>query len=818
MKARRQSNRVLVGLGATLLIVSGQIRAEIDPVSLWSSLVQPTFDTNKVTRVENVELRRDVATLTLADGQFAFSQPVAATRDGEGRVFAAAFKGTGFLHFAPTLPMEKQQLALHSGQEVLKAEFTEAVFVFTDNTLAEFSKQARLRTGDPSRLQKLYESSSKRWTRYGFNDEPRLLKSLLSIRPERHTYFMAELKTRRHGWLFLVFDRADPEEVALVHFDSGRRAVSIWSKFPAGGRRPQEVFADLLLHYEYRISGYKLDVTVKKNTELLGEAELKLEMQQDGERVLLLGLDPNLRVSAVVDEAGQSMAFFQPRDPKDDIFFGNYLVVVSPEAFEQKPITLRIRYAGKRVVRKVGSGNFFCESFGWYPSYGSGLSSFADRSDFDITLRVPKKYTPVAVGTKMEDREENDYRITRWKSDLPLAVAGFAFGDYKTETATVGDTQVEIYANKQPDDVLRGIEIAAGGGARPGASAAPVAIGALSPSRMAKEMATEIANSLRVMESFFGPYPYKKLAVCNIPYSYGQGWPSLLYLSALSFLDSTQRNALGIRDHSRITFAFRAHETSHKWWGHRVSWKSYHDQWLSEGFAEFSGILYTLYRKDPDEYFRLVRKDREDLLAKDREGVVYEQLGPIYAGYRLSSSKHPGGYSTVVYNKGGWVLHMIRMLLYDPRNEKDFDARFKTMMQDFTNTFHNQPASTEDFKKIVEKHIIPNMDVDGNGKMDWFFDSWVYGSGIPHYEFSYAVNPAAQQGQFVLQGVLRQSRVPENFRMIVPIFVRVDDRMTRLGWIPLVQAEKSFEVLLQFRPDKVTINEWEDVLSTVEYK
>ena len=331
-------------------------------------------------------------------------------------------------------------------------------------------------------------------------------------------------------------------------------------------------------------------------------------------------------------------------------------------------------------------------------------------------------------------------------------------------------------------------------------------------------MATEIANSLRVMESFFGPYPYKKLAVCNIPYSYGQGWPSLLYLSALSFLDSTQRNALGIRDHSRITFAFRAHETSHQWWGHRVSWKSYHDQWLSEGFAEFSGILYTLYRKDPDEYFRLVRKDREDLLAKDREGVVYEQLGPIYAGYRLSSSKHPGGYSTVVYNKGGWVLHMIRMLLYDPRNEKDFDARFKTMMQDFTNTFHNQPASTEDFKKIVEKHMIPNMDVDGNGKMDWFFDSWVYGSGIPHYEFSYAVNPAAQQGQFVLQGVLRQSRVPENFRMIVPIFVRVDDRMTRLGWIPLVQAEKSFEVLLQFRPDKVTINEWEDALSTVEYK
>jgi len=161
---------------------------------------------------------------------------------------------------------------------------------------------------------------------------------------------------------------------------------------------------------------------------------------------------------------------------------------------------------------------------------------------------------------------------------------------------------------------------------------------------------------------------------------------------------------------------------------------------------------------------------------------------------------------------------MIRMMLYDPRNQKDFDARFKTMMQDFTSTFHNQPASTEDFKAILEKHMTSNMDLDGNGKMDWFFDSWVYGTGIPHYEFSYAVNPAAQQGQFVLKGVLRQSRVPEGFRMSVPMFVHLDDRMIRLGWINVVEAQHSFEVPLSFQPDKVTINQWEDVLSTVEYK
>ena len=781
------------------------------------------MDPSKVGTVEDVTLQRDVATLTLNWGQICLSRPLQAAGSHE-RVVGAVFEGSGNLRLSPTLGMERQQLAFHSKEPVLQAEFERAFFIFTDDTAQELQGQLRFGEGNSAQLEKHYREWIKKLQRYGRDWTPRLLKGLLAEDPTRHAFFVAELKTRKHDRLTLIFDSADPEEVELVHLGSDRHVGDVWAKFPSGGRTPDEAFADPLGHHDYLVKSYVLDMTVEKSTELSGQAKVELEMKSEGERVVLLSLDPTLRVSEVTNSDGHPLNFFQPRDPKDDFFLGDYLAVVSPSPFPRGAVTLGFKYSGKRIIEKVGPGNFFCQSFGWYPSYGLGRVSlndntFAARVDFDITLRVPERFDAVVVGTKVEDRKDKRYRITRWKSDIPLAVAGFAYGDYKIHKEKVGNIEVEVYANKEPGGQLRGITLAEflpG----PGAPGRGRTLGSLSPSRLAETMAVEVANNLRLMERYFGPYPYSKLAVTNIPYSYGQGWPSLLYISSLSFLDSTQRHQLGIRDHVRITDFFRAHETSHQWWGHVVGWKSYHDQWLSEGFAEFSGILYTQFRKNPDESFRLLRRNRESLLTKDRYGAVHDQIGPIYAGLRLSSRRHPSGYSVVVYKKGGWVLHMLRMMLYEPR-DKESDQRFIAMMHDFTKRYQNQPASTEDFKQVVEKYMLPSMNMDSNGTMDWFFDSWVYGTGIPHYEFRYEIKPAAE-GKWEVSGALQQTRVPENFRMIVPVFVHRGDGLQRLGWVNATSRETPFQVILPFKPDKVTIkvtiSEWEDILATIDYK
>src|SRR5205807_3906833 len=224
----------------------------------------------------------------------------------------------------------------------------------------------------------------------------------------------------------------------------------------------------------------------------------------------------------------------------------------------------------------------------------------------------------------------------------PLFPYTTLFRSYNEKAGTV---DIDIYANRQPDDFMHSIEQVTEG-SLPGESTFGMpAMGSLSPSVMAKTMGIEVANTVRLFELYFGPYPYKHLAVTNIPYSYGQGWPGLLYLSALSFLDSTQRHNLGIRDNIRLTDFFRAHESSHQWWGHRVGWKSYHDQWLSEGFADFSGILYVQYGKNMKEALARWRKEKELLHNKDLHGHVIESLGPIWMGGRITSSATgPGSY------------------------------------------------------------------------------------------------------------------------------------------------------------------------------
>ena len=78
---------------------------------------------------------------------------------------------------------------------------------------------------------------------------------------------------------------------------------------------------------------------------------------------------------------------------------------------------LEFQYGGKHVVVKVGSGNFFCQSFGWYPTVFAsepGVDAFAFRSNFDLTFRNPKKYSLVATGNKVSELFRLRIQTSRW--------------------------------------------------------------------------------------------------------------------------------------------------------------------------------------------------------------------------------------------------------------------------------------------------------------------------------------------------------------------------------------------------------------------
>jgi aminopeptidase N len=219
-------------------------------------------------------------------------------------------------------------------------------------------------------------------------------------------------------------------------------------------------------------------------------------------------------------------------------------------------------------------------------------------------------------------------------------------------------------------------------------------------------------------------------------------------------------------------------------------------------------------RRGQKEFVEGLRLGREQLFSKDRNGAVYNNIGPIATGFRLNTCEH-AGYGTVVYTKGGWVLHMLRMMMIDFQAQ-DADERFKAMMNDFTKAHYNQGASTRDFQHIAEKYMTAPMNIDGSGKLDWFFNQWVYGTAIPNYEVSYTLIPQGKGTKISLQ--ITQSNVPANFGMLVPIYVHQGKKVMRLGLLPVRGQGNTLEYEVGFPIDRITINEWEDVLCTVSYK
>jgi hypothetical protein len=794
---------VLVSLFSTSSYA--QASAAPSAASVWNALSNPAMDPAKSAHAENVEIVRDRVHITLLDGTIQFAQPV------NGVTFAAVFHGKGRVQAEPPNPIEAQQLMLFTKQDKLDMPFTEATFSFTDGLADDVAKQVKWQASGATN-DDLYAKRQKEREDLGASALPRLLQGILSADRARNAFFFADLKTANKGWVEFELDALGPEEIGIGRWvDVGPvKNHDLWMSFPANGRTSAEAWKDPQAKEDFSIRAYHINAVVTSGAELHATARVDIEPRLSGQSVLLFGLDSNLRVDSVKDARGSALSFYQSRENKDRYqSYGNYVAVILAQALQPgTPQSLEFQYGGKRAIRKAGNGNYFCESSGWYPERPN---SFSARADFDLTFHSPKNSVLVATGEKTSETLDGNTRVTAWKSEIPLAVAGFAYGDYKVANDKAGEVTVDIYANREPDDLMAQLQRLFESGAIQGA------VGTLTPSAMAKTMGQEMANTIRLFSLYFGPYPYKHLSVTSLPisYSYGQGWPGLIYLWSGSFLDATQRHEIGLPDGVQLTDFFRAHESSHQWWGHRVGWKSYHDQWLSEGFAEFSGNLYVQYRQNMKEYVNRWRREKELLKTKDMKGHAVESLGPIWMGQRIASSETGGAsYQDLIYSKGGFVLHMLRMQLSDSRNP-DPDHLFKDMMQDYCKTFDNQAASTEDFKAMVEKHMTRNMDLDGNHKMDWFFNQYVYGTGIPQYSFHASVE-ATPDGKTHIKGELTRSGVPDTWKDAVPLYAHMGDKTVRLGTLASTHSSEPLDATLAAKIDRVSINDYEDMLADVK--
>ena len=303
-----------------------------------------------------------------------------------------------------------------------------------------------------------------------------------------------------------------------------------------------------------------------------------------------------------------------------------------------------------------------------------------------------------------------------------------------------------------------------------------MALGMMSTTGLNKKALAEGEMAVQLYSDYFGPSSFKRLSVSQqTACDFGQAWPGLVWIPICYYFDTTVRHQLGMdwgdRGYWKIV---TPHEIAHQWWGHTVGFNSYRDQWMSEGFAEMSASLYLqLVEQNQKKFVAFWNDERELLLEHNAMGFRAIDAGPVTMGYRLSNSRTGNDVTRrLIYPKGGYILHMLRMMMWD---QKTHDDNFKAMMQDFVKTYAYSAATTEDFKAIVEKHMTTDMKAMNGVNMDWFFDEYVYGTQLPNYHFDYAHFDPGTNGDIVFSFKLTQSGVDDKFHMLVPIYVELAD-------------------------------------------
>ncbi len=136
------------------------------------------------------------------------------------------------------------------------------------------------------------------------------------------------------------------------------------------------------------------------------------------------------------------------------------------------------------------------------------------------------------------------------------------------------------------------------------------------------------------------------------------------------------------------------------------------------------------------------------------------------------------------------------------------------MMHDYLATYSGKSASTQDFQRMAEKHMRPEMDLEHNGRLDWFFQEWVYGTEVPSYRLEYTLSDA-DGGKTLLTMKITQEGVDPLFKMRVPVYVDYDGHPVKLGTVPISGSSTSNElkVTLARRPRRVLLNANDDILA-----
>jgi hypothetical protein len=718
--------------GSVRWLVHGQ-----DRLTSVEGLYKLRLNTKRQFRINNLKVSSEDLTLQIPSG-YAYAA------DSEQGSTAFVLVGQGDLTFAPKPSAEKGQVKLFAGEDTLKGKIRSAfVRVNPYDINAHFSDGALVEEPvRPDALETAQEIFDEDVVKSFGLDLSDLSRETWSLVPPVGD-FLTEINTPKFGTLTYTQANNESEDISL--FDrKKRRNISAYAsarKLAARGR-----FYSDDEQIDYTVQHYDIQTNFSPDRQWLeGRTVLKLKVRSYVLGTLTLRLADSLAVHSITSPRFGRLLSLRVKGQ-------NSVLVNLPTALSRgDEITLAVSYAGRletatpeREVLSLGDPQegqptqmehldvvvpaerrtVYTNRSYWYPQ--SPVPTYATAQ---MRLTVPDSIACVASGMPAQG---NPVRLDTAAGVEPRRLYVFSatqparyFAVVLTKLSPPVKDTVKLAPEGTPS-----IGSADGGGSGGARSTDPglalvyysqMELNVIANPRQSSRVRSFLEQANTILSTYANivrdvPYPSFTLALVDdpLPGGHSPAYFAVLH-QPLPMANYTWRNDPVNFD--RYPQFFIAHELAHQFWGDAVGGENYHEQWISEGFAQYFAVLYAERTRSKDTYEDILRQLR-------RTSISYDRNGPVWLGYRLGHLQGDSRiFRALVYNKGALVLHMLRRLIGD-------DAFFRGLRR-----FYQESR----FKKVGTDDVQKAFEAESGQSLGRFFERWILESGIPQVTANYAI-------------------------------------------------------------------------------
>jgi Peptidase family M1 domain len=751
-------------------------------LSSVESLYRLALNTTKQFTARDLKISAEDLDLTLSEGSVFVSEI-------DQGVTAIVLLGRGTMSFHPDPQTEKGQVKIFTGAETLESPFESAFVRLNPSDFEQLLTTPRLQaratgTVDGRELKRALDVFREESGKSFVIDLGDLSRDPWSLLPGP-TDFLAEIKTRRYDTITYARSAQEAEDITV--FDRKRhRNIALYASKQKLATRGRFYNEDDLVDYD--VIDYDIDVaSIPERQWIEGRTRVYLKTRSYLLNTITLKLADSLVVQSIVsNEFGRLFGI--------RVKHQNTLVVNLPSTvLKDTTLTLNITYAGRLeaqmpereavdvaadpqqrppegelpLIAAEPSYLYSSRSF-WYPQ-----AVVTDYATARIRLSVPATYEAVGSGQLEpgfpslivgKDAAQNR-KLYAYVASQPLRYLAFVVSRFvRAETATIGFPEV-------PTSRMEGVPMT-------GLSYRSLNLAVeANPRQVSRghELVDRAADIATFYQSIIGDSPYSSFTIALVESELPGGHSPAYFASLNQPLPTTQlvwRNDPAA--FNNFPEFFIAHEMAHQWWGQAIGWRNYHEQWISEGFAQYFAAMYAQHQRGDEAFYGVIRQLR-------RWAIEQSEQGPVSLGYRLG---HIRGESRVfralVYNKGAAVLHMLRRLVGD-------DAFFSGVRR-FYRTMRFKKAGTEDLREAME--------AASGRSLERFFERWIYNSSLPRLTFSHRIEGSEVVLHFEQSGEVFDVPVTvvlnygdRKFTVVVPITERVVDKR-----LPLEGTLRSVEI------------------------